>query len=99
MSGFNRTPGATRRRMTTRNLMGQVDGSNNPRPSEPDFAERVFVPSSGSPAWMAHGSYAVVRRIRMLLDDWDKESLHAQERIIGRRKSDGAPLTGWSEST
>jgi dye decolorizing peroxidase len=99
MSGFNRTPGATRRRMTTRNLMGQVDGSNNPRPSEPDFAERVFVPSSGSPAWMAHGSYAVVRRIRMLLDDWDKESPHTQERIIGRRKSDGAPLTGGKEST
>lgn len=30
MNGFNRTPGATARPMTARNLMGQVDGTNNP---------------------------------------------------------------------
>jgi dye decolorizing peroxidase len=85
--------------MTMRNLMGQVDGTNNPKPSEDDFDERVFVPSSSSPAWMANGSYAVVRRIRMLLDDWDKQPQKKQEKIIGRRKSDGAPLSGGSEET
>ncbi|GAB2770255.1 iron uptake transporter deferrochelatase/peroxidase subunit [Streptomyces daliensis] len=99
MNGFNRSPGATSHPMTVRNLMGQVDGSNNPKPGEKDFDARVFVPASGTPAWMAHGSYAVVRRIRMLLDDWDKKSLAEQERVIGRRKSDGAPLTGGSEDT
>jgi dye decolorizing peroxidase len=105
MTGFNRSPGATRRPMTTRNLMGQVDGTRNPKPSESDFAERVFVPGSGtepgsaSPAWMAGGSYAVVRRIRMLLDDWDEKSVAEQEKVIGRRKSDGAPLSGGSEET
>ena len=36
---------------------------------------------------MANGSYAVVRRIRMLLDDWEKLSLQQQEEVIGRRKS------------
>lgn len=101
MNGFNRTPGATEKPMTTRNLMGQVDGTNNPKESEPDFQKRIFVPSQGAadPAWMAGGSYAVVRRIRMLLDDWEKLSLADQEQVIGRRKSDGAPLTGGSERT
>ncbi|MFE7120429.1 Dyp-type peroxidase, partial [Streptomyces sp. NPDC057654] len=96
------TPGATAKPMTVRNLMGQVDGTNNPHPSDKDFDTRVFVPSSGGPAaekWMAGGSYAIVRRIRMLLDDWDHLSRDRQERVIGRRKSDGAPLSGGTETT
>ncbi|WP_405871186.1 iron uptake transporter deferrochelatase/peroxidase subunit [Streptomyces sp. NBC_00005] len=101
MNGFNRTPGATAHPMTARNLMGQLDGTRNPKPTESDFDKRIFVPSSGStdPAWMANGSYAVVRRIRMLLDDWEKLSLKTQENVIGRRKSNGAPLSGGSETT
>ncbi|CAM5596269.1 hypothetical protein SALBM135S_03340 [Streptomyces alboniger] len=47
MNGFNRSPGATARPMTTRNLMGQIDGTNNPKPSEKDFDERIFVPADG----------------------------------------------------
>ncbi|WP_093764231.1 iron uptake transporter deferrochelatase/peroxidase subunit [Streptomyces sp. F-7] len=99
MNGFNRSPGATARPMTTRNLMGQVDGTRNPKPEEPDFDERIFVPEQGEPAWMANGSYVVVRRIRMLLDDWEKLSLRDQEGVIGRRKADGAPLSGGDETT
>ncbi|MEJ8658364.1 iron uptake transporter deferrochelatase/peroxidase subunit [Streptomyces sp. MS1.AVA.4] len=102
MNGFNRSPGATAEPMTARNLMGQVDGTRNPKPSEADFDRRIFVPSAGAEgpyAWMAGGSYAVVRRIRMLLDDWEKLPLKEQEQVIGRRKSDGAPLTGGSETT
>jgi dye decolorizing peroxidase len=99
MNGFNRTPGATPHPVTARNLMGQRDGTNNPKPSDADFDHRIFVPSDGSPAWMAHGSYAVQRRIRMLLDDWDRQSLHAREEVIGRRVSDGAPLSGGDEHT
>lgn len=106
MNGFNRSPGVTAQPMTSRNLMGQIDGTRNPKPSEPDFDRRVFVPASGAgpdapeqPAWMAGGSYAVVRRIRMLLDDWEKLNLKDQELVIGRRKSDGAPLTGGGETT
>ncbi|MFF3612358.1 iron uptake transporter deferrochelatase/peroxidase subunit [Streptomyces sp. NPDC002580] len=99
MNGFNRSPGATAEPMTARNLMGQIDGTRNPKPSEPDFGPRVFVPASGDPEWMADGSYAVVRRIRMLLDDWEKLSDKAQEDVIGRRKSTGAPLSGGTETT
>ncbi|MFE0374103.1 iron uptake transporter deferrochelatase/peroxidase subunit [Streptomyces inhibens] len=99
MNGFNRTPGATAHPMTTRNLMGQVDGTNNPKPSDKDFDERIFVGRDADQAWMRGGSYAVVRRIRMLLDDWEKRSRHDQEKIIGRRKDNGAPLTGGSETT
>ncbi|WEO96498.1 iron uptake transporter deferrochelatase/peroxidase subunit [Streptomyces sp. FXJ1.172] len=99
MNGFNRTPGATAHPMTARNLMGQLDGTRNPKPADPDFDRRVFVPATGEPAWMANGSYAVVRRIRMLLDDWEKLSVAAQEAVIGRRKSNGAPLSGGDETT
>ena len=113
MNGFNRSPGATAHPMTARNLMGQIDGTRNPKPSDTDFDTRIFVPASGStapagsgspsgsagPAWMADGSYAVVRRIRMLLDDWEKLSPREQEAVIGRRKSDGAPLSGGTETT
>jgi dye decolorizing peroxidase len=88
--------------MTVRNLMGQVDGTANPKPSDPAFERILFVPQdppAGVPAWMANGSYAVVRRIRMLLDDWERLPVTAQEKVIGRRKSDGAPLTGGTETT
>ncbi|MFD3331245.1 iron uptake transporter deferrochelatase/peroxidase subunit [Streptomyces sp. NPDC058700] len=101
MNGFNRSAGATARPMTARNLMGQVDGTGNPKVTDPDFDRRIFVPAgaTGAEAWMAGGSYAVVRRIRMLLDDWEKLTLDRQEKVIGRRKSDGAPLTGGTETT
>ncbi|MCX4763365.1 iron uptake transporter deferrochelatase/peroxidase subunit [Streptomyces sp. NBC_01275] len=101
MNGFNRTPGATAHPMTARNLMGQLDGTRNPKQADSDFDQRIFVPAAGTkdPAWMANGSYAVVRRIRMLLDDWEKLSLKAQEQVVGRRKADGAPLSGGTETT
>ncbi|MER5742787.1 iron uptake transporter deferrochelatase/peroxidase subunit [Streptomyces sp. NPDC002225] len=101
MNGFNRSPGATATPMTARNLMGQVDGTNNPKPTESDFDRRVFVPAGTGTAyeWLAGGSYAVVRRIRMLLDDWEKLPVARQEQVIGRRKKDGAPLSGGTETT
>ncbi|WTV09933.1 iron uptake transporter deferrochelatase/peroxidase subunit [Streptomyces sp. NBC_00046] len=104
MNGFNRAPGATAKPMTARNLMGQVDGTNNPEPADSDFDRRIFVPAApgGTEAaydWLAGGSYAVVRRIRMLLDDWEKLPVERQEQVIGRRKKDGAPLSGGTGTT
>ncbi len=86
--------------MTGRNLMGQIDGTNNPKPADRDFDPAVFVAGRrGAESWMNGGSYAVVRRIRMLLDPWDELSLDRQEAVIGRRKSDGGPLSGGTETT
>jgi len=96
MAGFSRTPGATDRPMTGRNLMGQVDGTNNPKPGQDGFAAKVF---ADGPGWLAGGSYVVFRRIRMLLDNWENLPTDRQERVIGRRKSDGAPLSGGGETT
>ncbi|WP_371616782.1 iron uptake transporter deferrochelatase/peroxidase subunit [Streptomyces sp. NBC_00454] len=101
MNGFNRSPGATGTPMTARNLMGQVDGTNNPKPAEADFDKRIFVQGTvpAEHSWMVGGSYAVVRRIRMLLDHWDQQSVAQQEQVIGRTKATGAPLTGGEETT
>ncbi len=95
MNGFNRTPGATARPKTVRNLMGQIDGTANPEPSDKDFAAKIFAPPSrhADEAWMNGGSYAVVRRIRMRLDRWADLTRTEQEQVIGRRKDTGAPLS------
>jgi dye decolorizing peroxidase len=100
MNGFNRTPGATDRPRTLRNLMGQIDGTNNPHPSDKAFTATVFAPATtGNEAWMNGGSYAVIRRVRMLLDMWETLPVAEQERVIGRRKDTGAPLSGGTETT
>ncbi|MFI8458848.1 iron uptake transporter deferrochelatase/peroxidase subunit [Kitasatospora sp. NPDC085464] len=92
-AGFARTPGAAAQPVTGRNLMGQVDGTNNPKPGEDGFVAKVFCAAGGDqPGWLAGGSYLVFRRIRMLLDHWEALPVDRQERVIGRRKADGAPL-------
>ncbi|ORT96947.1 twin-arginine translocation pathway signal protein [Frankia casuarinae] len=90
--GFQRTAaGAADPDATPRNLMGQVDGTDNPRPGTAQFDLAVW--AADGPAWMRGGTYVVCRRIRMLLDSWDRLTEAAQSEVIGRRKSDGAPLS------
>jgi dye decolorizing peroxidase len=99
MSGFSRAPGAGPAGGTPRNLMGMKDGTGNPVPGRGSFDPTVFVAAKGSPSWLANGSYVVFRRIRMLLDNWDVLPAARQERIVGRRKESGAPLSGGTEFT
>ncbi|GAA1439379.1 Dyp-type peroxidase [Nocardiopsis tropica] len=100
MSGFTRSQGVhPDSAATQRNLMGQLDGTGNPRPDDEDFTDTVLVSAGGEPDWIHGGSYLVMRRIRMLLDTWEELGTGAQERVIGRRKDTGAPLSGGEERT
>jgi deferrochelatase/peroxidase EfeB len=89
--GFGRTSTTTRGQETPRNLFGMKDGTANIR-AEDTAAMDKYVWVDEGPAWIKGGSYLVTRRIRMVLEVWDRSSLDDQERTIGRRKYSGAPL-------
>ncbi len=98
--GFGRTSKTTTAQVTPRNLMGFKDGTNNILAEDgPSLEQHVWVPTDGSPAWLAGGSYLVVRKIEMLIESWDRVRLAEQETIIGRNKGPGAPLSGGEEFT
>jgi deferrochelatase/peroxidase EfeB len=96
--GFGRTSSTSRSQETPRNLMGFKDGTANIRAEDTDAMRRFVWVEGGGPAWMRGGSYMVTRRIRMLLEVWDRSSLEDQEATIGRDKYEGAPLGGSHES-
>ena len=90
---FGRTSSTSRGQETGRNLFGFKDGTNNLK-AEDDGAlgRNVWVGASEGPAWMEGGTYLVSRRIRMLLEVWDRSSLDDQEKTFGRHKVSGAPI-------
>ncbi len=92
--GFSQARGLGRPAATPRNLMGQVDGTINPRTDE-QFDDQVW---ATTPNWFAGGTMAVVRRIEMELDTWDALDIPAKELSVGRKLSNGAPLTGEFET-
>lgn len=98
-SGFHRPAGTAPVGVTGRNLMGQVDGTVNPQLGSDDFDRVVWEPPDSEPAWLRGGTAAVVRRIAMDLTTWGGLDETAKEEAMGRRLSDGAPLTGGTEFT
>ncbi|UOQ43810.1 iron uptake transporter deferrochelatase/peroxidase subunit [Halobacillus salinarum] len=89
-SGFLRSQQSGKKDSTPRNLFGFKDGTVNPN-TEEDFNNIVW--SNGAEAsWMKNGSYMVMRRIRMLLEVWDRTHLKDQQATFGREKVSGAPL-------
>ena len=94
---FERTSTTSRAQATHRNLMGFKDGTNNLKAEDAAaLRKHVWVGAEG-PAWMRDGAYLVTRRIRMLIEAWDRASLADQEQTIGRTKSEGAPIGGRRE--
>ena len=91
--GFRRAYGTESPGTTMRNLFGQVDGTTNPRPGTEDFDSVVW----SNDDWLAGGTSAVVRRIRMGLDKWDRLDRSGREASVGRNLANGAPLTGTRE--
>jgi deferrochelatase/peroxidase EfeB len=83
---------------TPRNLMGFRDGTNNLATSNDGLMrDHVWAASDDGAPWMAGGSYLVARRIRILIESWDRTQLGEQEQLIGRHKVSGAPLGATTE--
>jgi len=96
--GFGRTSSTSTAQDTPRNLFGQKDGTNNLKAEEPDrLTENVWI--TDGPAWSHGGSYLVARRIPMTIEVWDGVQLQEQDRVLGRDKESGAPLSGGTEFT
>ncbi|MFD0900620.1 Dyp-type peroxidase [Actinomadura sediminis] len=80
---------------TPRNLFGHKDGTVNPRPEA--FDAVVWADAAEEPAWFSGGTYLVFRKIRMDLPKWDTVTARVQDETIGRRRDNGAPLSGGHE--
>lgn len=92
--GFGRTSSTSTSQETPRNLFGQKDGTRNLKAEEPELLdEHVWI----SEGWARGGSYLTARRIAMTIEVWDTLQLREQERVTGRDKAEGAPLTGSRE--
>lgn len=94
--GFAHSPGMIPAGLTHRNLMGQVDGTANPELGSSDFDSVVWI--NDGPKWIKGGTLLVFRRIAMQLDTWDQLGTPSKEEVIGRKLSNGAPLTGERET-
>jgi deferrochelatase/peroxidase EfeB len=80
--------------------MGFKDGTMNLKAEDPAAIDvHVWVPADADSKgqWLAGGSYLVARRINMTIEIWDRQPLSEQERVIGRTKAEGAPMSGGSE--
>jgi deferrochelatase/peroxidase EfeB len=80
---------------TPRNLLGFKDGTRNIS-TDAEYDRFVWIDNSDQP-WMNGGTYQVVRKIRMLLETWDVDRIGNQQKIFGRTKEQGAPLSGKAE--
>jgi deferrochelatase/peroxidase EfeB len=91
--GFGRTSSTSTSQATPRNLFGFKDGTANLKAEETDLLKQsLWVQPGDGPEWMTGGAYLVTRKIRMLIESWDRTSLGEQEDIFGRTKGEGAPI-------
>jgi deferrochelatase/peroxidase EfeB len=70
-----------------RGSLGFRDGTVNLDAGDPARTAQHLWAGDDGPDWMRGGSYLVVRRIRLLLDTWDRTRLADQESLIGRTRA------------
>ncbi|MFI6759034.1 iron uptake transporter deferrochelatase/peroxidase subunit [Micromonospora sp. NPDC050417] len=91
--GFGRTSSTSRDQATPRNLFGFKDGTANLKIEDTALLrEQLWAQPGDGPEWMTGGAYLVTRKIRMIIETWDRTSLGEQEELVGRTKGSGAPL-------
>jgi deferrochelatase/peroxidase EfeB len=98
--GFGRTSTTTTGQRTPRNLLGFKDGTRNIKAEQTGLMDDyVWVGRETDQPWLRGGSYLVARKIRIFVENWDRDYLRDQQNVIGRHKVSGAPLTGGTEFT
>jgi deferrochelatase/peroxidase EfeB len=96
--GFGRTSTTSTAQATPRNLLGFKDGTRNIKAEQTDLLnQHVWVGQETDQPWMRGGSYLVARKIRIFVENWDRDYLQDQENTVGRAKVSGAPLSGGTE--
>jgi deferrochelatase/peroxidase EfeB len=96
--GFGKASSTSAQEQTPRNLMGFKDGTRNIETADDAaMSQFVWVGPDGDQPWMHGGSYLVARKIRMMIEAWDRDYLADQENVFGRQKASGAPLGGSQE--
>jgi deferrochelatase/peroxidase EfeB len=98
--GFGRTSTTTAAQATPRNLLGFKDGTRNIRAEQAGLMnDYVWVGRESDQPWLRGGSFLVARKIRIFVENWDRDYLKDQQNVIGRAKVSGAPLSGGTEFT
>ena len=85
--GFGRAS-AGKGQTTPRNLMGFKDGTRNIK-EEADFSKFVWV--GDDQAWTRGGSYQVVRKIQMNIENWDSDPVGDQQRRVRAHEGGRGP--------
>lgn len=98
--GYGRTSSTSTEQETPRNLFGFKDGTANMKAEDgnAELNEHLWIQDSDDGgSWAAGGTYLCTRKIHMMMEVWDELILREQERITGRDKLNGAPLSGGEE--
>lgn len=85
-----------------RDLFGFRDGTTAPSPEDEDYMEKcVWIQPDDDPhgELYAGGTYMMWRSFDMKIEAWDQQTLAEQERVIGRTKLEGIPLSGGEDET